>query len=686
MAETELLPELADLKLDLSDVQNPSINKLSNQNGLSDWQRFVTKNFFDTQPKRRAAYLKRLGYELKPGSMEEYRPMGSDGNYQPIEPDNTVLGFIPVYNLFTEDGRKELGRDLGDIAFDTVVAGPATGIGAQIGAMGGRGVGMAGGPVGAVLGTVGGASAGAAAGNVAAEAAKTGIGDFFLDESVPIDLQETTYQSLAAGALAGVGQAGSSMIQAWKKAGAKGIQASLKEAAVRKSNGTWNMELANDLAKNPEKYTPEAVKGANNKLLTLSDDIFGTSAERPKSTRDLKGGVAKNAIDPLNRRADLEIDKLALNPEANFTVEELAKTLRDRVAPLANKRFKTQDEERALKFFQDEVDDLLRKTEISGPMNQSLNRIGEEGASLPSSGYGELTFKEGRDLLKRWQNAAYEEGAVKDNGIVKSVTHGLKELADVKAGGIGSDLPAINEKRSKILTTYSNMQSLIKDGSMQSAFVGKDSIAKERVKRMFSEMDSVLDTNMSQEIESTQFRAAVERVYESPSAFGSGSVITDALKQGGKGAAKGAFQTATVAGAASTFLPLDVGTRANIVGIAAGVGGVKGFAKGAREGASFSSPDRMIKSFSKVRNRLDDLNADQTIADAARKGLLSPAAQLAQQVPPVSEEVKRFVRGETPSEVAPQSPPLQPGGEQDPNVQEEDGLLPELQNLKLQMP
>ncbi len=52
--------------------------------------------------------------------------------------------------------------------------------------------------------------------------------------------------------------------------------------------------------------------------------MVGTSVENPKSTRELTAGIAKDTIAPLNKQAELEIDRLAHDPDANFTVEELS--------------------------------------------------------------------------------------------------------------------------------------------------------------------------------------------------------------------------------------------------------------------------------------------------------------------------------------------------------------------------
>lgn len=673
---SNLPPELEALELEIPDLHDPTVNPgASNLNGLSTWQRWAVKNVFDTQPEKRRSYMKRLGYELGKDN-ESYRPIGSDGSFEPIEPDDS--SFLPAWNVFTPKGREELMRDFGDVAFDLGIAGPTiaamsaaggaagttagaakgAAVGAAVttptgpGALAGAGAGAT---VGSVLGGLAGAFAGGAGGYAVSETVKDQIADTFLDERIPLDQQELLYGSLTTGLFSAAGKGGADFIKSWKLNKAKALQAAMKEAAVRKSNGTWNMDLAEDLAKDPEKYTPERVKGAQEKLLDFANSIFGTSVENPRSTRQLKGGVARKAIEPLNDLADLEIEKLSRMPEANFTVDELVGVLQEKTRSLAKKKFKTQDEERAVAFFRDEIGRLkdkmrIPKPEASAIIDPSTGR--PFAAAEAAEEFKELTFKEGRDWLKRIQNAAFEEGSVKDNGTVKGFAHGLKELADTKAGTVGSDLPKINAKRSEILKTHGNMVQLVKDGGLQAAHTGRDSLNKTRVRRMFEEADRVLGTNLSEGSQTLQFQAAVERLYESPAAFGSGSVLGDAMREGLKEAPKQAFRYGALGGAAGAVLP---GTAsAKLAGGAAAVGAVKGFAQGARDGASFSSPDTLVKSFSRVKTRIDDLARNPTAAQRVRAAL--PPAAASTQMDPL---VQRFLDPARPAPAAVQ-PPLAP--------------------------
>lgn len=672
----DLPEEFADFELDTSgiDPNDPNQNPLSNQNPMSDWQRFVAQNLFDTQPKRRKAYLKRLGYEMsKDGS--DYRPEGSTGKFKPIDPDNTVLGFIPWYDLFSEKGRAELAKDFGDIAFDVGVAGPLAGAGAAaagtkgaaLGATAGSVAPVVGTTIGGILGGFGGATAGGAAGNATAETVKKALGDLALDEEVPLDVQETLYQSLTVGAFSGLGKAGSSAFKNWRKMSAEKLQKTLKEIAVRKSNGTFNANLVEDFAKNPQNYTPEAVGGSTKKLLEFQDEIFGTSAENVRSTRQLTGGVAKDAIRPLNKQADLEIDRLSQMDEANFSLDEIEDTMRERFRPVTDKFIPEADEEQALDFVNAELKKLREKLAVPGEPGQ----------------FQELRFGQGREFLKKLQNAAFNDGAMKDNVALGRSASGLKQLADMKAGEVGSALPGINQKRKKILDSYQSLRQTLTDGTLQNGTIGKDSIAKQRALRVTENVDELLGTNITEGLQTTQAQAAVERLYNSPSSFGSGSVISDAMREGLTQAPREALKFGTLAGA-SAGVSLPPATAAKVTAAAAGVGAVKGFAKGLKEGASFSSPDKLVKQFSKVKTRLSDLNADPTVREAAQAGAFSLPPQAAVQAarelpPPQSSAPPQPAAAEQPVQEA---PPEQQGVET-PQQDAPVGLPPEFDDFEL---
>lgn len=660
--EEEALFSSIELDTDKYGFKDIRRNSAAAQNGLSDFQRFAVQNFFDTQPKRKKAFLKQLGYEMDKDG-EKIRPLDSDGSFKPIDPGwfdgDGPMGFIGLDKMFSDDGRKELLRDLSDISYDTLGAGTLTTVGAVKGAGVGTAAGAAiGSPTGpgagitAIVGGILGGFTGGAAGNAAAEGIKDVIGDFLLDEEIPMDMKETFYQSLTAGALGSLAKGGGAalkkMIGAWKmrgvtgSGGLKGAKEALKQAAIRKSNGTFSQDLVEDMIQNPKNYTREAVDGATNKLLDFSDEIYGTSAGKPiHTTRKLEGGLVRDVINPLNDRADLEIQKLAKDARARFSVEDLVKVVNKRLEPLTSKKFNTKEEEQAISFLRGEVSRLKAKMikpkpspkPKSGILDASGKPIDVPEPDLPDE-FEELTFKEGRDLLKSWQNSVYQEGPVKGNSALKGVTADLKNLADKKATKLGSDIADINAERHLILKTKENFDRLIKDGHLQNSYVGKDNISRKRANRMFEEMDRVLGTDLANQSKSLQFQSAVESVYNKPNAmFGNGSAVSEGLKEGLNESVKQAFRYGT----AGSVVP-GVGPM-----VGAKFGAVKGGIQGFGQGMSFASPEAFLKKASKIQSNISDIDAGKSIFNA-----LAPATTMT--APTVLEDATEQAKSLLPEE------------------------------------
>lgn len=656
------------------DAYDPNFNPgATNLNGISPWQRFVVQNFFDggSQKNRRREYLKQNGFEMGPDG-ESYRPIGMDADFEPIEPPqkNTLeeagqaIGQSSVgpgeaskypafYKLFTPEGLKETIQDVGDVAYDVTVdgglvlagnllggaAGAAAGIpiGAAAGtAAAGPGPGTAaGGTLGIALGGIAGAAAGGAAGKTASEAIKTGIGDFFLDKSVPPDLEEAGYQSLLAGGLSVLGKGADQLWTKWKKMGAENTQKFLKEITIRRANGQLDKKIVDRMAAEPENYTPEAVQGASQKLFDLQKTIFGTDVEQPRSTRQLTGGIAREAIDPLNKRADLEIEKLADNRDADFSVADVIGILDDRTQQINQMPFKGGRQGKAtLAWLKGKVEELKDETREYDPVTGEI------------TGYRNLNFKETRDFLKGIQNEVYDKGGpVHDNPIAKQVSSGLKELADEQAGRLGSDLPQINAKRSEILAFYPAMRQTLTPSQMEKAFLGGEAgnTAKLQARETFAKADELFGLNLSDAFDQAQGKAAVEKVFNNPKAFGSGSEFSDGLREGLKEAKTAGLRSGFASSmAAGAVLPPAAAAKAGVIG---GVtGGAMGFRKGLKSGRALSSPDVLVNRFKQVKTSLRDLNRDPLALEfslAPWKRLPQKAAAIgATQTPPLGPAVK----------------------------------------------
>jgi hypothetical protein len=588
---------------------------------------------------------------------------------------------------------------MGDVTFDFGVEGPlvlsgnviGAGLGATLGAAIAAPAAIAGtaaatpaggfvaGSIPIAVGGTAGAMVGGASGKIAAEAIKKGIGDFFLDSNVPPDLEETTYQALLAGGFSVLGKGIDGLRRSWGKMGAESTQKFLKELAVRESNGQLDTKIVGRMAADPENYTPEAVAGSGKKLSEISDRIWGTSVENPKSTRDLTGGVARETINPLNKRADLEIDKLALNPEANFSIADIIGTLQDRTESIAQKEFPGRDGEKTLEWLNSKITKLKDKT----------RQVDDVGKTL---GYRDLNFKETREFLKNEiQNDVYSTSSpVYLNPTATNVSRGLKELTDVQAGKLGSDLPDINAKRSQILELYKTMRQTLSPRQMESAFLGGDrNLARNRAREVFGQVDQVLGTDLKNELETTQGQSLLEEIYNQPKNFGSGSKIKDAATRGVKKAAMGGTKGFGLGVAASPLVP---GVSATQLGGAFGtIGAARGLRQGIKEGLALSTPQGLVEGLSAAKTSLRTLNRDPTSLEIS----LAPWKQLGAKAATIATTQAPLLPSPQPAPQAAASPagplpgaqglqnPAAPAQTQTPSPVE---LPPEIRDLKLTLP
>jgi hypothetical protein len=612
MADAKKNPFLDDVDVEAERQANQVVRNTP----LTTEERLIAQNLFDTQPERRAAYFKQLGLEINPDNDNEYRPMGSQGGFAEIDPG--------VSAYFKKGGLKEVAKDLGDVGFDTAVQGLLAGGGAVAG--------------NAVVPVIGGILGGFA-GNFAAEGYKEAAGDLVLDESIPNDMKLQAMQSLIVGAAPQIMKLGKKLTGE----AVSGILAKSKEAivnaAARSGNGV-TPEILEKAAKNPEMFSKEAVNGATKRLEAEYKSLFGVapdSALTTRSTRQINPDSAfGRAVKPLNEAATEEINKLAVNPQADWSVGEIVQPMKREIAVLADK-FRTKEEDAALGYLRDRMDEVYTKAAqragkrvedyveqvpirelVSAPIESDFipsmyggvsraASTGEQAAGdavyrtatrsrirVPDrEGWDNLkiNFKEGRQILKSIQDDAFDR-EIPGSSYLKQVAGGrpdaLRALADQKAAAVGSKLPEINAARSKILGIFETARQNIKPASITSAFVGDNTIQKLQTQEAMAQVDEVLGTQFTKAIQDNSMQRVIENLYRNPKGFGSGPLNA----QIASGAAKGALAGATAGGGAG-FL---AGNPALGAGLGAGVGA----AGGALKAAALSSPEAALNAIAKT--------------------------------------------------------------------------------------
>jgi hypothetical protein len=600
MASNDEIDKLLLEGVDDIDKENATQPKGASRNTpVTEIERLVLQNLFDTQPEKRRAYLKQLGFEIDPKNDNNYRPLGSTQGYAEIDPG--------VKAYFKKGGLKELGKDVGDVLFDLAVNTPLVGASASAGAAGGAAFGTGLAPVaGTAVGGIAGLVGGGAAGNVASEEIKNFAADVFLDENVPQDQKLTLIQSAISGMvpalLKGAGKIGKGFISAQL---AKRREATIN--AIKAAGGQVTPELIDRAARNPEKFTKEAVAGASENLNKVYKNIFGIAENEPftpTSTRQIKpDSLFGQALKPLNDQADAEIAKLNIDKAANWQVGELVAPMKKQIAILADKFDRTQEEEAAFKYLRDKVASVYKK-------------VGQKTPTEASDSI-EITFKQGRDVLKAIQDDAFNR-EIPGSSYLKQAVGGspdaIRALADAKAAKAGSMLPQINAKRSALLTTYKEAKANLTPTKLTSAFVGNDSPAKVNVRDTLAKVDGLLGTQLADDVELKGVQRLVENAYAAPKNFGSGRTnvmaegIKEGMKQGGIGLAAGAA-TSPVTGMAGPV-------------VGGGLGFARGFAQGAENARTMAAPDMALQRVIEDTGKLAFAQAPETTAAQ----LLAPKA------------------------------------------------------------
>lgn len=540
---------------------------------ITNEERLIVQNLFDTQPERRMAYLKKIGFEMNPKDDNKIRPLGSD-----ISWDNAAEIDPGILDTFKKGGfgalAKESFKDMTDVGWDMVIQNAASAGGATIGATGGATTGSVVPGVGTAAGGLVGGVLGGAAGNVASEALKVAAGDLLLDESIPADKGLMAVQSLTVGAmpsiLKGVTKGGLGVVQ-----GALNLRKqSIIAAAKRAGNGLTDV-MIDRAAKNPEMFTEEAVQGASQRLTGTYKHIFGIDpkdALTPKLAKKIQpDSVFGQKLAPLNRAANEEISALAMMPEASFKGSELLGPVDSAIMRLSGKADRTVDENAALNYMKSKRTVIVENLKKDVPATAKFDPYNAQ-----------MDFRSGREILKVMQDDSFNR-ELPGSSVIGQIAGGFRQIADDKAAAVGSKLPEINQTRSDILSVFDEARANLTPSKMEKAFVGEENIAKGEAQLALSNMDQLFGSDFSRQVEDGSLQAQVLKAYKLNKNQGSGgtnaAMVSGAINGATKGAGVGAVAGLAVPGMSKP---------------AAIAGAIGGAAVGARNAVLTSTPERAM--------------------------------------------------------------------------------------------
>lgn len=587
---------------------------------MTGMQKFYLNNIFDTQPKRREAYMKQLGYELNPKDDNQYRPIGSAGGYAEVD--------TKIHDILQPGGLKKMfkGADENYVVqqLKNNVGTVGSTAASTAGSVAGGALGLLGGPMGAAAGAV----LGGAVGNHVAEETKNALGNLLLKEDVPMDRRDTLFQDALVGIMPQFMKAGAKSFVSGYSGYLTSVEHSI-ENAIKQSGPGFTSEIIAKAVKNPEMFTKEATEGAAQKLSQVRRQIFGLDDDlQAKAPNDIKGGMFGDKMNALNAKADEATARLANQPAARVGIDELTTNQKDFMPPdpktgklpepssidgkiqqLGDIFGPSKDEKAALEYLR------AQKSELE---NLYKNKAGPDG---------KVDFQTAREWLSRRQSEIMDKDAAgnykNDFGPELARTfgggegEGIRNMLDAKAGQLGSDLPEINAQRSKVFQAYNAGKQTYTTSNLTNAFLSNDPNTPARADVMLASkaIDDVLGSSITQKIQDGSMQRVFNQLYENPKGFRTGNVVQDTLM----GAAKGGAAGAVAGGAAEASM-----TGGHNVTLGATLGAIPGAIKGGMEGYAMTSPESGLAKLSDTIDKNAAINS-YLGPQVPENGLLSTA-------------------------------------------------------------
>lgn len=601
---------------------------------INEAQLLILQNIFDTQPKMRAAYFNKLGYVMNPKDDNEYKPIGSTGPYLEVDP-----GWIKAYQ---KDGLAGLWNEAGQKAeqnIGTAITGGAASFGAQL-----AGSKMPGPPVLKLMAALLGGVAGAGA----AEGIKTGAAELLLDKAMPVEMGPFAVQALVNGVAPKIAELGIGGAKAAYAALANKARQSILTAATKFGNGV-TPKMLDFAAEHMDDFTPKAVEGANARMEDLYKGIFGIAEGATKKPNSASHGMFGPIMENLAERKDIALQGLAKNPQANFTAGELLSPIQNQMNALAQKEFMTPAEEAAYSALKSQKDKLLQKIKPT----KANNAFGYADTPSPET---PIDFKTAREFMEQGRAAAYPESFGSDPTVKNEFQSILRQaygggedqmngILKQKAASAGSDYGNILDQQSKVLDVYSKLKEQVgpKGQNLTKMILSNDAPGMQDLAFNVKNMDQILGSDLSSQLETGAFQSAVEKWYTQPKAFGSGLVNAAAVEGAAKGTAVGGASGAAIAG--KLGLPAAVG---------AGIGGPIGAATGAANAVKYANPQTVIEALGRTANGSTGNALVDSVANVASTpmgeglahlGVQAGANKLGQALSPTTPDVNPFLAG-----------------------------------------
>lgn len=652
---------------------------------INETQRMIIQNIFDTDQKKRRAYLKKLGWDLAEDG-NKIRPLGDK---TPWESVSTKIDYSP-FEIPTDSKKlsdqiiayaKETGLDVADIVGDIAI-GLVGDVGRVAGGVAGAGAGLPSGP-GAAATAIVGAITGGALGEAAGEYAKQALADQVLDlpEDIPNDHMGIAVQAIIAGmiptALELPGtkkllRKGPDAIRGWLKNRAekstKRVVQNIEKASSFKGK---TRDILEAMAKNPDAFTKEAQDEALDaarkqyrSLMGIADDTveFVPTRTPSKIQPDSVFGKLNRQLEAVKQTT---IDALSQTKEASISVGDYLDILKNQAEDIARipPSQRRPLEEAALRQLNSEIDlvakeyapkltkEVVTKTkDVMDPVTLTLQEVPSASKKEPLTRSELIDAARGKQIdfrglyksIDRMQDLVFEAdsqmGFKSQNPVVAKVANRLRGLRDevarkgeqalAKKGVViapEQSFQNIMDKQAQVLRSYNTVGTKLKNpDTVLKAFQGVDTIAKADIDDALGSLDKTFNTNLQGEFKDLAFADALKKMREGLEDQGSKSAVAKLAKGVTSGAGTGFLVGAPI----SASTPLAIG------------GAVIGGGKAASDILKYGSPERAFQTY--MRSKAGEEAAGSTVD--ALTGQAAKFADYLAQRPIVEQAVKQTAK------------------------------------------
>lgn len=411
---------------------------------LNPLDRYILQFIFDSQPKRRAQYLKQKGWQMNEKDPNEIRPMGSTGEFDTEIDPGGMLNFkqyLPK-DASTDEIMGAVSETFGDVnegLLDMIQGAMIEGVG-DVAALG---AGAVGGPAAMPFGR---ASGRAMAFNLL-ESSKDFVGDIILDKDIPPDLKlrtiQTGFQAVAPDAFREGVKLGTTAAKKVFAAPFKLVSQGVKNLLTF-GGGKIDDISFDAIKKDPKTFANlDNIKDSTSRIGQTVNGIYGVGPEEAIPNKIMDDSLFQQRLNVLEGQRKQVVSQLSKDSKANPSLGEIMEPLKRQLSLLNDKKVKNEEDKAGIRWLKEQLDEL----------GKQLVRGKGQPPARPESVI--IPFSEADEFVKTWQKDLYSKDNPWRTTIRQTIdggegVPGVNDLLKAKADFAMQSNPAISQSYAAI--------------------------------------------------------------------------------------------------------------------------------------------------------------------------------------------------------------------------------------------